>query len=76
MGIRPILDTVLRMRMQFDTSQLGDVINMMSHITTSLFSQPPQNAMIGHEHQPPGLTDNNEGPLMSTEPTTRIDKWP
>ena len=37
---------------------------------------PTWPSMIGHKHQPPGLTDNNEGPLMSTEPTTRIDKWP
>ena len=82
MAIGPMLDTVLRMRMQFDTSQLDDVINMMSHITTSLTTPtkcnecPTWPSMIGHEHQPPRLTDNDEGPLMSTEPTTRIYKWP
>ena len=54
-GIRPILNTVSRMKVQatlFDTSQLGEVMNVMSHITTPLFSQPPRNMMsTDHYHQ-------------------------
>lgn len=57
-GIWLILDTVSRMSMSlcwrweeknsWDTSQLGDMMNVMSHITTPLFSQPPRNTMSAH----------------------------
>ena len=52
-GIRLILDTVSRMRggaTQFDTSQLGGVTNAVSHVTASLFSQPPRSATSTHQN--------------------------
>ncbi|KIK09771.1 hypothetical protein K443DRAFT_636388 [Laccaria amethystina LaAM-08-1] len=39
-----LIDTVSRMAgcaTQFDTSQLGEVTNALSHVTTTLCSQPP-----------------------------------
>ena len=82
-GIRPILDTVSRMRgraMQFDTSQLGGVTNAMSRVTTLSSHNPHETqrapTTIGHERPPPGSADDDEGPLTPTGPTTRIDKRP
>ena len=52
-GIRLILDTVSRMRdraTQCDTSLLGGVTNAVSHVTASLFSQPPRSATSTHHN--------------------------
>ena len=35
---------------------------------------PPKPSTIGHEDPPPGSTVDDEGPLTSTKPTTRIDE--
>ena len=51
----------------------------MSHLSllttpTKRNEHPPQPLTIGHEHPPPGSTVDDEGPLTSTKPTTRINE--
>ena len=70
---------------QFDTSQLGGVTNVVSHVTSrhclSLLTTPtkrnehlPQPSTICHEDPPSGSTVDDEGPLTSKKPTTGIDE--
>ena len=68
-GIRPILDTVSRMKgraTEFDTSQLSEVTNAMSHVT----------ALSSHNHY-----ETRRAPTTTIDdwprgPTTRIDERP
>ncbi|EDR02672.1 uncharacterized protein LACBIDRAFT_332178 [Laccaria bicolor S238N-H82] len=61
---------------QLDTSQLGEVTNAMSHVTTPLFSQPPRPSTTGHQDPPPRLRNGDDHQRTSTGPTTRIDERP
>ena len=68
-GIRPILDTVLRMKgwaTEFDTSQLGEVTNTMSHIT----------ALSSHNHHETRWAPTTTIDDWPRGPTTRIDERP
>ena len=87
-GIRLILDTVSRMRgwaTQFNTSQLGGVTNAVSHVTASLFSQPPRSATsTHHNHQQLAMSTHHLDRRLTTKPTHHhnrqrptagIDQW-
>ena len=54
----------------------GVTCHWLSLLTTPMKrnEHPPQPSTIGHEDPPPGSTVDDEGPLTSTKPTTRIDE--
>ncbi|KIJ89364.1 hypothetical protein K443DRAFT_118063 [Laccaria amethystina LaAM-08-1] len=49
---------------------------MLSHVTTTLFSQLPQPSTIGHKDPPPQSRNGDDRPPTFTGPTPTIDEWP
>ena len=77
-GIRLILNTTLRMRTSKTVGHIpigwGVKHNVTHHYPSLLTTPtkcnecPPQPLLIGHKDLPPGLMDNNEGPLIPWGP--------